>query len=148
MFSISAEYSTSYITITKRIYTNDSISAFREELKNYRWDLELINIESVDDFFNSYMDKFGTLYDKNFPLKSFSVKEKHFGKPYITPGIIKSIKQRNRLQKLYAKWPLTYETKSYRNTLTAVIRTAKENYFKSKSTQQLGDVKKKNMENS
>ena len=55
------------------------------------------------------MEKFKGLYNIHFPIRSFKIKEKHFGKPYITPGIIKSIKHRNKLQKLYAKWPLSYE---------------------------------------
>lgn len=57
------------------------------------------------------------IYNTHFTIKSFEIKEKHFGKPYITPGIIRSIKHRNKLQKLFAKWPLSYETtfKKYRN---------------------------------
>ncbi len=90
------------------------------------------------------MDKLKNLYNDHFPLKSFSIKEKHYGKPYITPGIIQSIKHRNKLQKLFAKWPLTYETqfKKYRNMLTTIIRTARENYVKSKLNKESGDAKK------
>ena len=90
------------------------------------------------------MDTFKTFYDNNFPIKSFSIKDKHVGKPYITSGIINSIKHRNKLQRLYAKWPLSYEAtfKKYRNMLTAVIRVAKEKYYKSKLTHQSGDIRK------
>ena len=52
------------------------------------------------------MNKFQCLYNDHFQIKSFVIKEKHYGKPYITPGIIRSIKHRNKLQKLYGKWPL------------------------------------------
>lgn len=90
------------------------------------------------------MNKFQCLYNDHFQIKSFVIKEKHYGKPYITPGIIRSIKHRNKLQKLYAKWPLTYETqfKKYRNMLTKIVRTAKEDYLKSKLKQESGNVKK------
>lgn len=91
-----------------------------------------------------YFDKFVSLYNSHFPLKTFLVKEKHLGKPYITPGIQKSINHRNKLQKLYAKWPLTYETifKKYRNMLTKIIRVAKENDLKSKLIQESSDARK------
>lgn len=80
---------------------------------------------------------FEDFYNRHFPLKSFWITEKHLGKPYITPGIIKSIKRRNKLQKLFAKWPLTY-----RNMLTTIIRTARDNYVKSKLHQESGDAQK------
>lgn len=135
---------TSYVNISKRIYSEDKVKAFKDDLKKCNWNLELIDVESVNNFFDSYMDKFQDLYNHHFPVKSFAIKEKHYGKPYITSGIIKSIKHRNKLQKLYAKWPLTYETqfKKYRNMLTIIIRTAKDNYLRSKLYKESGDAKK------
>ena len=66
------------------------------------------------------------------------------GKPYITAGIIKSIKHCNNLQKIYAKWPLTYETTfiKYINMLTAIVTVAKNNYYKSKLSQHSSNTKK------
>ena len=51
------------------------------------------------------------------------------------------------LERLYAKWPLTYDKqfKHYRNTLTSVIRAAKNDYYKSKLKANAGNTKK-NME--
>lgn len=45
---------------------------------------------------------------------------------------------------MYAKWPLTYGIyfKKYRNTLTATLRAAKENYYKSKLKENAGNSKK------
>lgn len=90
------------------------------------------------------MEKFLELYDHHFPLKEFTRKENHINKPYITQAIKTSIKRRNKLQKLYAKWPLTYGKTFtlYRNTLTSMIRSAKENYYKSKLKENTGNTKK------
>ena len=85
------------------MYSDDNINTFRKDLKNFNWNPHLINIEGAENLCNAYMDKFHMLYNKNFPLKSISLKEKHLGKPYITAGIIKSIKHRNNLQKLCGK---------------------------------------------
>ena len=144
VFAMPHHNNTSYFHITKRIFGDDNINAFREDLKKFSWNSELTNLEGVDNIFDLYMAKFQDFYNVHFPLKSFSIKEKHYGKPYITPGIIKSIKHRNKLQKLFAKWPLTYETqfKRYRNMLTSIIRTARDNYVKSKLHQESGNAKK------
>ena len=98
----------------------------------------------VDKSFDTYMRHFLQIYNKHFPVKTSAIKEKHYGKPYITSAIKNSIKHRNRLQRLYAKWPLTYGKifKQYRNTLTSVIREAKINYNKSRITESIGDSKK------
>ena len=98
----------------------------------------------ANETFNSYINKFVELYNKNFPIITIKRKEKHMGKPYITPAIIKSIKYRNKLQKLYAKWPLTYDKifKSYRNKVNTIIKAAKENYYKTKITSNSSDPRK------
>lgn len=117
-------------TITKRMINDDFINNFKVDLSNYRWDLNTSN--SVSDIFEIFLVTFLEIYDKNFPNKTYVIKDKYIGKPYITQGIIKSIKERNRLQRLYSKWPLTYENtfKRYRNKLTSVIRAAKADYYK------------------
>ena len=59
-------------------------------------------------------------------------------------AIKQSIKERNRLQKLYAKWPITYGNvfKAYRNKLTSIIRAAKEKYHNDKLKEHAGNPKK------
>lgn len=130
------------ITFKIRKYTNENISSFKSELTNYNWNL--FKNSDVNYVFDNYALKIVELFDKHFPKNTVVIKEKHIGKPYITPAIRKSIKQRNKLQQLYAKWPLTYETqfKSFRNKLTAVIRAAKQNYYLSKLNTENNDSKK------
>ena len=94
--------------------------------------------------FNEYMGTFLELYNTYFPVKEYKIKEKHIGKPNITTVIRNSIKERNRLQKLYAKWPLTYERqfKKYRNMLTSLIRKAKNDYLINTLKEGAGNSKK------
>ena len=129
--------------ILKRLFSNNSINNFKIELSDYHWEPELCNL-TTNEAFEKYFKIFLVLYNKNFPIKEVTIKEKHLGKPYITPAIQTSIKHRNKLQKLFAKWPLTHEVtfKQYRNRLTSLIRKAKENYYKSK-LEQANDSKKK-----
>lgn len=143
MFSLPAYNSnTSHVILTKRLLKDNDISAFGNELSKYNWRAELVG--DFENCFDTYLDKFQYLYNKHFPIKQIIVKEKHIGKPYITVALKNSIRHRNRLQKLYAKWPVTYERafKAYRKRLTNLIRTAKENYYKEKLQEQTGDPKK------
>lgn len=54
-----------------------------------------------------------------------------------------SIRERNRLERLAAKWPLTYnETyRKYRSKLTSLLRLAKENYYKNELKSNQGNPK-------
>lgn len=133
----------SKITVSKRLYNCLSTEAFKSDLSNYNWMSDMV-ADDVNASFDNYMKKFLNLYNHHYPLKQFTCKEKHINKPYITPAIKTSIKHRNKLQKLYAKWPLTYGKtfKQYRNTLTSLIRSAKENYYKSKLKENTGNTKK------
>ena len=84
------------------------------------------------------------MYNITFPIIEHKIKNKYLNKPYITSSIRNSIKERNRLQKLYAKWPLTYEKqfKKYRNMLTNIIKQAKNNYHINSLTQNAGNASK------
>ena len=82
------------------------------------------------------MKKFLSLYNSHFLVKLITVKERHIVKTYITTAIRNFIKHANKLQRLCARWPITYEKefKQYRNMLTKIIRTAKENHYKDKKS--------------
>ena len=68
----------------------------------------------------------------HFPKNKIYLRKKNEVSPYVTPALRISIREKHRLERLAKKWPLTYsETyKRYRNKLTSVLRTAKNNYYK------------------
>lgn len=140
-FSLSSGVTSDHSTFTSRNFTTEAIEAFKAELSNFVY---VLSTFSVNYIFENYIENFRTLYDKHFPVKTVKIKGSHLNKPYITTAIKQSIKQRNKLQKLYAKWPLTYEAsfKQYRNQLTSVIRAAKQQYYTQRLSRQAGDTKK------
>ena len=81
-FSAFHQCNNSFISKSRRIYIrNNNIDDFKEDLKNFDWISELAYVEGIENLFTSYMEKFKYFYNNNFPLKSFSIKEKHYGKP-------------------------------------------------------------------
>ena len=97
-----------FTSFEKRIFSEDSLSDFEIALSSYDWRADA-NDRNTEECFDSYVNTFMPLYNSHFPIKTYKVKEKHVSKPYITQGLKNSIKQRNKLQKLCAKWLVTYE---------------------------------------
>ena len=85
----------------------------------------------------TYLNCFELLLDSHAPLKNLSCSEaKFYLKPWITPGIRKSMKVKHRLQKkfLKAKDPirkdaLHNEVKQYRNYINISTRNRKANHY-------------------
>ena len=82
-------------------------------------------------------------FNKFFPLKTKLVKTKSLAKPYITSEIKALISQKHKLQRKFAKFPLTYGEafRNLRNLVTSRIRNAKANYFKTRLEQNSGNSK-------
>lgn len=140
-FSLLTNDLTNYTTVIRIKFTTESISAFKTDLSE--WHCDSSN-SSVNDVFDKFMDNALDLYNKHFPTITTKINEKYLSKPYITTDIKQSIKHRNRLQKIYAKWALTYESnyKKYRNHVTSLIRVAKEQNYENKLIELTGDTKK------
>ena len=75
-------------------------------------------------------------YNKSFPIKFYRGKNlKTLHNPWLTTGILKSIKTKSRLYKLFLRKP-SHEResnyKSFRNKLTCLVRIARKNYYDNK----------------
>ena len=97
-----------------------------------------INDNDTNKSFNSFFSEFNSLLDIHAPLKKLSIKKfKRRFKPWITLGILTSIKKRNILHNKFLrakndvnKNQLESRFKIYRNMLVTLMRTSKENHFK------------------
>ena len=83
--------------------------------------------------YDSFIEKDTGLFDSCFPFRTIKGKALNsFRKPWITKGLLKSIKKKNKLYKNYicnrsnsqlAKY------KTYKNKLTLLLRTAEKQYY-------------------
>ena len=111
---------------------------FYSDLQEIDWDI-LTNIhkEDTNESFNSFFLNFNALLDNLIPLKKVSIKRfKLKFKPWITSGILKSLKKRRDLHNRFIRTKSTERKdflysrfKVYRNMLVTLIRISKENYF-------------------
>lgn len=117
--------------IRKRLITETALDSFSNHLSAVEWNCVLNSI-CPDEAYNLFHIKFDKLFQVHFPIKNIRHNKKNEISPYITPALKNSIKEKNRLERLAKKWPLTYGElyKRYRNKLTTTLRLAKNTYFK------------------
>ena len=121
-----------------RDYSNFSEECFINDVLDTDWDNSM-TYGSVDKCFSSFYNKFNKLINKHAPLKILSRrKAKQFSKPWITKGLRKSIKIKNRL--FYSGDISKY--KLYRNRIVSLSRLSKRLYYEAYFTTNLRNVKK------
>ena len=117
-------------TINFRVFSEYSKQMFTRALTNVFWE-ELLIHENVNDNFDVFFQTFENLYDTHFPIKTKKVTHKRVSNPWITSGILTSIRNKNKIYKDMKLGLITPETfRLYRNNFNNIIRFAKQNYYK------------------
>ena len=115
----------------KRSFDETSINKFKMRLKEVNWTI-LDSLENPCKAFDRFMEIIGNLYEESFPNKEVKTKHKKTSNPWITNGILKSSK---RKQKLYEKFLKNRTTenesiyKTYKNLFETIKRKSKKNYY-------------------
>ena len=133
-----------YKTITYRQTNNNENKArFRTELENANWQL-VYDSRNFNEALVIFQNQLKESFDNSFPLLTKNIKHKHLSKPYITNEIKSLIKERNKLQRKFLKWPITYgkQYRKLRNRISQMIQNEKGKYYKAKLLKSKSDVKK------
>ena len=114
--------------------SGNNVAKFKDRLANVHWD-ELSECKDTDCAYRCFLDKYTTIYNDCFPLKKVKVKNVTLSKPWITKGILKSVRKKNLLYKRFLANSTPYREKlykSYKNKLTHSLRVAKRLYYNKK----------------
>ena len=99
--------------IISRSYKNLNSDEFENELREIDWVTLLVN-KTSEESTNFFFNKINTLLDVMAPYKRLTRKEmKTENSPWITRGILKSIKNRDKLHKLYLKEKTAQQGQSF-----------------------------------
>ena len=116
------------IKLTFRIHNRNSINNLKQKVNTL-----VANIDhegDVDYATSKFISDLNNLYRECFPLTTKYVSSKRLRKPWISSGIINSIKTKSRYFKLYKQGIIDEQlNRKYRNCLNATIRQAKKNYY-------------------
>ena len=118
-------------------FSSDRLNA---DLSNVDWNALFANEPSdVNSVFSSFYNKFNKLINKHAPMKTISNrKAKQFSKPWITKGLRKSIRVKN---KLYVSGDRV-KYKMYRNKICTLTRISKQQYYTKFFNENLTNMKK------
>jgi len=123
-----------------RDFSRFSEEDFYLELVQVDWESIFERAQGNIDIASSKIyNKLNKLVNKHAPLKPLSKRKlKQSLKPWITKGLLKSIKIKNAL---FVKGNID-KCKSYRNKITTLIRQSKKFYYHTYFTQHMNDMKK------
>ena len=86
--------------VYKRDFTENALNCFKQALFETSWD-SVKNLKQPNEAYNKFREIFTELYEEYFPIRKIKIKPKRALSPWITNGIAKSSKQK---QKLYEKF--------------------------------------------
>ena len=135
----------SKIKIFKRDFTQFNQTDLIEEMKKINWELEFVNNSNPTNMFDAFYNKVTQIINKHLPIKQLSRKDLRFkSKPWITPGIKKSINFKNRIYRKYiaSKSPYYHSKfKYYRNKINHLLKLSKKSYYNNYFLKNVNDTK-------
>ena len=124
---------TSKITIHNRVIYDTYLMAFKTDLGNDNWN-SINHSPEANSEQETFFKIFSELYEKHFPLKDFQIKVKDLQAPWISKGLKKSSKQK---QKLYIEFLKNKSTqneqifKNYKHIFEKLRKKSKQTYYQS-----------------
>ena len=85
--------------------------------------------------YDIFLSKYTDIYNNCFPLKKVKIKNNGLTKPWISKGLLKSIKKKNILYRRFLSNPTCSREivyKNYQKKYSSTLRAAKRNYFEKK----------------
>ena len=134
----------------KRKFTKKNIEAFKTDLEKENWqNIYNTQLISVNDKWNYFISKYKALLDKNIPIEKTKFKKyKHKLAPWLTIGILTSIKTRDKLHRKLTKekneqknTKLEEKYKTYQLQLKKIINIRKNQYWSEKIQEAKSDYK-------
>ena len=116
-----------YVVYRDKNKTN--IAKFHDKLRNIVWS-DLPKYNNPKHAYGSFLNKFNETFNYCFPLKKVNAFKYGFRKPWLSKGLWKSIKRKN---KLFKKSVINENVhKKFRNKLNHLLRIAKRKYYEGK----------------
>ena len=137
--------------ILKRDLRNYDKVSLVADILNINWNETLsVELGDVNHYFDMFDQKINEVLDKHVPLKKLNKKQIRLqAKPWITPDILNSIRNRDRLLRKYidttevnSKNEIHKEYKALRNKVVAMIRKSKKNHFQKYFSENAKDIRK------
>ena len=118
--------------IYKRIYEEEQIELFKHELSHIEWNKIIKTLYNPNTAYESFFDILFKTYDKYFPKVRIKIKAKTIQNPWITKGITKSSRKKQKLYERFLKKHTQQNEqkyKNYKNLFETIKKKAKKIYY-------------------
>ena len=109
----------------------ESTELFKQKLYETNWDDTEVS-QNPDEACKSFLNKFSDLYDTYFPKNQVKLKSKDLQSPWITNGIRKSSKRKQRLYEKFLKnrnEKIEVQYKTYKKLFESIKKRSKKLHF-------------------
>ena len=130
-FDTCSEYTRKEEFHGKRMINTNSLNRLMAELNAINWSFVYENETDAQLGYTDFINIFKKVYDKCIPIR-YVKRKVNPSKPWLTEGLMKCIKVKNKLYKERVKSPspLRIEIyKRYRNKLNSILRATEKGYF-------------------
>ena len=128
----------------KRTINDKKIEAFLQNLYQYDWDT-IKTHQDANEAYNNFISTFCTIYDIFFPMNKIKIKTKDLESPWITKGIKKSSKKKQRLYSKFLKKrneKTKKEYQDYKKLFESIKKRSKKLYFSKLILKYKNNIKK------
>ena len=111
-----------------------NINKFHELLRSTDW-TNIYSFTNVNTAYSCFLNKYSKIFATCFPIKKIKASKYALKKPWLSTGLLKSIKRKNSLYKKFLKSHSPFNEisyKRYRNKLNHYLRLAKRSYYEVK----------------
>ena len=103
--------------IFKRDFNENTLTLLEQNLFETSWD-SVKKIDDSNESYNKFLEILSSLYEKYFPLTKVKLKPKRKNSPWITNGIAKSSKRKQKLYEKFLKHRTQKSKQIYKDMLT------------------------------
>ena len=142
---VKSDKASNKIEVMKRNLSQSNVNKFITSLQSTDWNT-VLNDPDPQSAYSKFVSIYQAVYDKECPLKKQLVKEKTLRCPWMTPGLLKSSK---RKQKLYNKFlknkSIVNEQnyKVYKGFFEKIKKTSKQRHYAGLLEKYKNDIKRK-----
>ena len=86
----------------KRVFSKRNITTFKEQLSLLHWRHIDFN-RTVNEIYDTFLKTLTDIYDANFAIRKYILKDKDINSPWISKGLKKSSKTKQRLYIKFVK---------------------------------------------
>ena len=119
---------------TKRLYKPDQIKKFEEQINTLNWS-SVTDKQDTNESYNEFTVLVSHIYNECFPVQTKYVKEKSILNKWMTSGLLKSSKQKQKLYNLFLKNRTPQNERKYKKyakEFNKLKEKAKINFYSSK----------------